>query len=646
MIRKDAEATDGSGVDLTQLLAPDVPAFALLWRPESVRDEVEVLIGDVSTVDMLADLPLPDSPRTPGTPHHELLVVVPYRQIAERGFAYREDGEPLLAMTVRAQGRMSVSEALRLLPDDPVELADADFDIDDESYSDIVRKVLAEEIGRGEGSNFVIRRSFVARVKNHSARTALAVFRRLLARELGAYWTFLVHTDDRTFIGATPERHVSLADGVVVMNPISGTYRYPPSGLSLPDVLRFLADRKEAEELYMVVDEELKMMTRVCDLGVRVIGPRLKEMAKLAHTEYFIEGRSSLDVRDVLRETMFAPTVTGSPLENAFRVIARYEPRGRGYYSGVLALIGRDARGARTLDSAILIRTAEIDRTGRLRIGVGATLVRHSDPASEVAETRAKATALLAALEGTDTSDETSTASRQRLGEHPEVRRALQARNDALARFWLEQRARRDLTVQELIGCRVLLVDAEDTFTAMLAHQLRSLGLTVVVRRFDEPPDLEGFALIVVGPGPGDPRAVSDPKIATLRGITRRLLAGQTPFLAVCLGHQVLSSLLGLKLIRKQVPNQGLQKEIDFFGRRRRVAFYNTFTAVCSVDRFECAMGPVEVSRDAGSGEVHALRGPGFRSVQFHPESVLTEHGVDILRELVTSLLLPVGLAT
>jgi phenazine biosynthesis protein phzE len=47
----------------------------------------------------------------------------------------------------------------------------------------------------------------------------------------------------------------------------------------------------------------------------------------------------------------------------------------------------------------------------------------------------------------------------------------------------------------------------------------------------------------------------------------------------------------------------------------------------------------VELSRDRTTGEINAMRGPGFRSVQFHPESVLTEHGVRILSELVTELI-------
>src|SRR5262249_17271200 len=160
-------------------------------------------------------------------------------------------------------------------------------------------------------------------------------------------WTFAVHTPERTLVGASPEVHVRMAGGTVVMNPISGTYRYPAQGPSAASLLEFLNDPKEAEELTMVVDEELKMMATVCPpRGGVVGGPRLKEMAHLAPTEYELRGRSAMDVRQVLRETLFAATVTGSPVQNACRVIERHEPGGRGYYGGALALIGRDAGGA------------------------------------------------------------------------------------------------------------------------------------------------------------------------------------------------------------------------------------------------------------------------------------------------------------
>ena len=120
-----------------------------------------------------------------------------------------------------------------------------------------------------------------------------------------------MHTGSRTLVGATPERHVSVDDGIVMMNPISGTYRYPDDRAATCSTSS--PTRKEIDELYMVLDEELKMMATVADLGGQVVGPYLKEMAHLAHTEYLLAGRGSLDVRDVLRETMFAPTVDRQP---------------------------------------------------------------------------------------------------------------------------------------------------------------------------------------------------------------------------------------------------------------------------------------------------------------------------------------------
>jgi phenazine biosynthesis protein phzE len=618
--------TRQDGTLLSRILDGSAEGFALLHRPEAAGDDaLEVLTGGMTRAGTLADLEIDEAP-DPGV-RQELLVLIPYRQLAERGFAAPDDGRPLLVMKVGEQASLPLRENLALLPNHPVKLTGGHFDIDDDTYAETVRRVVTDEIGTGEGANFVLRRSFVAQLPDFGVPDALSFFRRLVERETGAYWTFLVHTGERTFVGATPERHISVRDGRAVMNPISGTYRYPASGPDLDGVLAFLADTKEADELYMVVDEELKMMGRICPEGGRVVGPYLKEMARLAHTEYFIEGRTDRDVRDILRETLFAPTVTGSPLESAARVISRYEPAGRGYYSGVAALIGRDAAGGRTLDSSILIRTADIDPAGVMRIGVGATLVRHSDPASEVQETRAKAAGLLAALGGTEPT---------RFGSHPAVREALDARNDGIARFWLKDTAGPVRDADPPAGRRVLVVDAEDTFTEMIAHQIRSLGCEVAVRRFDRPYDFDAHDLVVMGPGPGDPRETGHPKIARLRSAVARLLEERRPFLAVCLSHQVLSMLLGLDLVRRPVPNQGARHEIDLFGRTARVGFYNTFAARCAADSFEHPVhGRIEVSRNPVTGEVHALRAAGFASTQFHAESVLTVDGPGIIGSLL-----------
>jgi phenazine biosynthesis protein phzE len=622
---------------LTDLLAAisrgdDPGPFALLRREGA--DDLELFTGPVATVDRLADIPLP-----PGAPGAQTLALVPYRQIAERGFACVDDDAPLECLQVREHLRIRMAEALAALPDEPVRTRDAAFDVSDEEYARIVQQVLTDEIGRGEGANFVIHRTLHATVQGAPLVAALAALRRLLVAERGAYWTFVVHTGTRTMVGASPERHVSVDDGLVMMNPISGTFR--PTG-DAPDraaLLRFLADPKEIEELYMVLDEELKMMATVAEHGGQVIGPYLKEMSHLAHTEYLLAGRGTRDVREVLRETMFAPTVTGSPMENACRVIARHERRGRGYYAGVLALLGHDDAGRQTLDAPILIRTAEISGSGRLRVPVGATLVRHSTAAGEVAETHAKAAGVLAALGLGPAASAGGRGPVVRLADDPEVRDALAARNTPLARFWLDQRAPDAPGLPGLVGLRALIVDAEDTFTGMLAHQLGALGLAVTLRPWHAVGPLDGYDLVVAGPGPGDPGSPNDPKMAALRELLDELLATGRPTLAVCLGHQVLAGLLGLRLHRRDAPYQGLQREVALFGRSRRVGFYSSFTARAEADRLDTAYGTVELARDVRDGSVHALRGPGFAGVQFHPESVLSPDGVTVLTELLADLL-------
>ncbi|GAA0911191.1 anthranilate synthase family protein [Streptomyces thermoalcalitolerans] len=633
-------------MDLVRLLHDPRP-FALLRRrtPGHDHDLVEVLLGPVTTCDRLAELP------------DEGLALIPFRQIRERGFDVRDDGTPLLVLTPEERYALPLAEALEQLPAHEVRVEDDGFDVSDEEYAEIVRRVLREEIGAGEGANFVIRRTYRGRIPGFGRADALALFRRLLAQERGAYWTFVVHTGDRegpggpaaegreretggrTLVGASPEVHVRMSGGTVVMNPISGTYRYPPEGPTPGHLLDFLADGKEIEELSMVVDEELKMMCTVGDMGGVVVGPRLREMAHLAHTEYELRGRSSLDVRDVLRQTMFAATVTGSPVQNACRVIERYETTGRGYYAGALALLGRDPGGGRTLDSPILIRTADIDASGRLRVSVGATLVRGSDPDGEVAETHAKAAGVLTAL-GVRPGRPRTERKPPRLADDPRVRAALDGRRALLAPFWLRMQKR-----PERPEGHALVVDGEDTFTAMLAHVLRSSGLAVTVRRYDEDGLREAVLAhegpVVLGPGPGNPSDLTDPKMRLLRALTAEVLRERRhSVLGVCLGHELIAAELGLEIVRKEVPYQGAQTTIDLFGRTETVGFYNSFVAVCDDEAHaELAAHGVEVSRSA-TGEVHALRGPGFAGLQFHPESVLTLNGQAILSGLLAAPLL------
>jgi phenazine biosynthesis protein phzE len=614
------------------------PAYALVRLRGSA--DVFLLAGSREDLDRLADVPLESGPPPPGR-RFDRLLCVPYRQVAERGFEAHDDGTPLSAISIEHEQTVPLDRLMAELPDESVTSdGSGAFETSDEEYGRVVEAIIRDEIGNGEGANLVIGRNYRTRLQDWDHRKAWSVFRRLVERERGAYWTFCVFTGDRWLIGASPERHVSVHGGDVRMNPISGTFRL--RGLGNADVrkqrlLEFLADEKEIYELFMVVDEELKMMCDICSEGGQVLGPYLKPMTHLIHTEYLLAGRSHRDVRDILRDSMFAATVTGSPVENACRLIKRYEQQGRGYYASVLALLGRDASGAPTADAPILIRTGDVDLDGRLKVTAGATLVRDSDPAYETEETHAKAGGILTAFGLVDAPAIAREGMRDLVVDE-DVLIALASRNQRLSRFWMTDQSDTG-AVPALVGRTAVVLDAEDDFINMLRHVLTVMGMKVTVVRHEDwrPASLEGFDLVVVGPGPGDPRDSESPKIAVLRDAVRGLLAGDQRFLAVCLGHQVLCGELGLPLHYKDIVFQGTQTRVEVLDREENVGFYNTFVA--RVDDPASLPDGVRVERDPDSGDVHTVSGPHYRGIQFHAESILSENGYGVIRDLVVELL-------
>ena len=614
--------------------------FVLLAREGS--DSVELLTGEIVDVADLADIPL-----GAGGERREVFALVPYRQVRERGFEAQDDRAPLRCLLVEEHLRLPAEEVLEALPAEPLPLRDGGFDLSDDEYAAIVERVIADEIGRGEGANFVIRRDYTARIDAQTPEAertaALTWFRALLEHERGAYWTFAVVTPGVVAVGASPEAHVVAQGGVVTMNPISGTFRHPAGGSTTAALGEFLSSAKETEELFMVVDEELKMMSAVCSDGGRITGPHLKQMSRLTHTEYMLRGSSRLDPRDILRETMFAPTVTGSPMQNACTVIRRHERKPRGYYSGVAALFTPNDAGGHDLDAPILIRTVYL-KDGELSVPVGATLVRHSDPAGEVGETHGKAAGVLGAIgavardtvaESREDPDAPSSGSTP--ADDPGIQALLASRNARLAEFWINPQdgAAGAAAAAPFAGRTAVVVDAEDRFTTMLAHQLRHLGLDVRIQPWAEADDadIDAADLLVAGPGPGDPRDGSSARISRMRELVARRIQSGRPLLAVCLSHQILADSLGIELAPLASPHQGLQKSVPVFGEDASIGFYNTFTA--RVAPGTSRVGVAEVSADPDSGDVYALRGPGFASVQGHLESILSRDGMTTLQRLV-----------
>ena len=614
-------------------------AWAIIRRSTRAgdKDTVGLVGGRRSVVESLLDVPLEEGPPADGHIADRLLAI-PFRQVAERGFEAHDDGTPLVVVDVETELEFSVAEVVAAIDDTGVEFTDrGGFETDDAAYAKVVDTIIRDEIGQGEGANLVVGRHYRAKVADWGTATALTVFKRLLERERGAYWTYVFFTGDRFLIGASPERHVSIHDGDVRMNPISGTFRIPREGDVKSSLLEFLRDEKEIYELFMVVDEELKMMCDICHEGGQVLGPFLKPMTHLVHTEYLLAGRTDRDPREVLRDTMYAATVTGSPVENACRLIKAYESEGRGYYGAALAILGRDERGGPVVDSPIVIRSADVDLEGNLKVTAGATLVRDSDAAYEVAETHAKAGGILSAF-GLVPPAPVPSVPVAELAADEDVLIALNARNRRLSSFWLTDQGDEDPDPR-LAGRSVVILDGEDDFVNMLRHVMGVIGLSSTVVRHEDyaPGCLDGHDLVIVGPGPGDPRDDTDPKMQALRSAVAALLEGGQPFLAVCLGHQALCHQLGLPLAYKDIVFQGTQSPVRLDGRTERVGFYNTFVGRVG-EGAELPAG-VEVDTDPETGDVHALRGPHYRGIQFHAESILTQNGFDLLHTLVRDLL-------
>ncbi len=558
--------------------------------------------------------------------------MIPYCQIKERGFKVLDSGEKILTLVVENMKQFTREDFLQNISED-VEIkinGELTFNFPDPEYEEIVKQVIENEIKNGEGSNFLLSRKTQGTLEPAGIKPALVILKRFIQNEFGSYMNFCFFDGERCFIGASPERHLSISKGIAYLNPICGTM--PKAQADFKEALMaFIQDPKEIHELFQVVDEELKMMAKICKSGGDILGPFLKEMRTLVHTEYLLKGYTDICPIEAFRETMFAPTMIGSPLENACRIIYKYEKEPRRYYSSAMLILGEDDDGCTFMDSTITIRTMELDTEGNFTVQAGASIVRDSVPRKERIEVTAKS---LGAIKAIKEREEATPILKSYLD--PYIEKTLTARNDNLSKFWLEKQSR-TFREESLVGKSALIVDVEDDFSYMLAHMLEHLGLIVRVEKIARVTlDINCLNedLIVLGPGPDDPANEKDGRIARLNMLTRRLLISDRKFMGICFGHQVICRNLGLRLARLDIPLQGVQKEILLFGDKQIVGFYNTFVVIAEDFKhkgIQISVNEVE--------EVNAIKSSNFCSFQFHVESVLTRNGLDILRHALFELL-------
>ena len=192
---------------------------------------------------------------------------------------------------------------------------------------------------------------------------------------------------------------------------------------------------------------------------------------------------------------------------------------------------------------------------------------------------------------------------------------------------------------------KLLMIDNYDSFTYNIVQYFGELGAEVEVVRNDEIDVAQiagriagGVTRLVISPGPCSP-AEAGVSVAAIEAF-----AGQLPILGVCLGHQAIGAAFGGQIVRAQQLMHGKTSEITttregvFAGLPERFTV-NRYHSL-SIERASC---PKELAVTAWTddGEIMGVRHTGFahdvriEGVQFHPESILTEHGHAMLKNFL-----------
>ena len=185
----------------------------------------------------------------------------------------------------------------------------------------------------------------------------------------------------------------------------------------------------------------------------------------------------------------------------------------------------------------------------------------------------------------------------------------------------------------------ILVIDNYDSFVYNLAQYIGELGCEPMVYRNDAVTlaDIEGLvpSHIIISPGPCTPleSGISNDVV--------RHFGGKIPILGVCLGHQCIGHVYGGNIVRAVVPVHGKTSVIHHDGKAIYQGLANPFPAAryhsLIIER-ESFPSSLEITAQTQEGEIMGVRHRNYvvEGVQFHPESILTEVGHDLLRNFLS----------
>lgn len=271
-----------------------------------------------------------------------------------------------------------------VLPQTELRQGEVVVSVSDEAFIQMVEKA-KEYLRSGDVYQIVLSREFKAELEGEPLQ-----FYRALRRTSPAPFLFFFDLGEMAIAGASPEKIISVQNGVIESMPIAGTR---PKGASVEELLN---DPKEIAEHVMLVDLARNDVGTVSVPGsVKVEEFKaVHEFSHVTHIGSRVVGKldPKYDALDAFKASFPAGTLTGAPKVRAMELIDAIEPSQRGLYGG--AIVAFDAQG--NLTSCIAIRTAVLNE-GKITVRAGAGIVLDSDPLKEAAETRLKASTVLEA---------------------------------------------------------------------------------------------------------------------------------------------------------------------------------------------------------------------------------------------------------
>ena len=241
------------------------------------------------------------------------------------------------------------------------------------------------------------------KLSRETTASAFNIYRALRSLNPSPYMFFfnfaeLAGSEPFHIIGASPELHVRLEDGIATLRPIAGT-RKRGSNKDEDKALEIelLADEKERAEHIMLVDLGRNDLGRVCKYGSVEVKDLMvvERYSHVMHIASQIEGHINpdLDGFDLMAATFPAGTVSGAPKIRAMQIIEKLESGARGTYAGAIGYFSYDG----SMDSCITIRTLTMQGQ-KISVQAGAGIVADSVPRKEYEETLNKAQALAEAV--------------------------------------------------------------------------------------------------------------------------------------------------------------------------------------------------------------------------------------------------------